>query len=129
MPPSSKPKWSQEKSRSSAEWRVRSAWKPPRIPAPTKLFFQFSSERICHLLPSLQDRPAVVRVKTSDFVMGEAMVNRDEFGQADGGGARQAGFGPAFHRNIGRFARRSVVRRATSKSISPLTSTKPGRRL
>jgi hypothetical protein len=80
-------------------------------------------------LPSLHDSPAIVRMQASDFVMDETMVNCDELRQADGGRARQTGFRPAFHRHVGRFARRMRGEPGKSKSISPATSTKPGRRL
>jgi len=43
---------------------------------------------------------------TSDFVMHKPVVNCGEFCQTNGGRARQTGFRPAFHGNIGRFARR-----------------------
>ena len=45
-------------------------------------------------------------MQAPDFVMHEAMVNRGEFRQADGGRARQTGFSPVFQRHVGRLARR-----------------------
>ena len=71
-----------------------------------QLFLQFRGKHGCHLLPSLHDGPAIVRMQAPDFVMDEAMVNRNELRQAEGGSARQTDFRPVFQRNVGRFARR-----------------------
>ena len=40
-------------------------------------------------------------MQASDFVMDEAMVNRDEFRQANGGRAWQTDFRPVFHCHVG----------------------------
>jgi hypothetical protein len=65
-----------------------------------------SGVKTCHLLPRLHDGAAIVRMQPPDFVVDEAMVNRDELRQSDCGRARQTDFRPAFHRHVGRFARR-----------------------
>ena len=69
-------------------------------------FQQLVRNGFCHFLHGLDNGSGVVQMQLPDFVMHKAVVNRNQFRQANRRCARQTDFRPALHRHVGRFARR-----------------------